>query len=111
MYNIDYLKKVSDNDQSFILEILNTFVNNGIELIDAYEKLYPASEYERLSRMVHKFIPSLNFVGVKNLHDDLCELEILLLKPSDNAKTESLIEKSKIHLLKVINQIKADYNI
>jgi HPt (histidine-containing phosphotransfer) domain-containing protein len=105
-YNLDYLKKISNDDQAFIREILNTFVESASEVVNAMTLLYKQEEFLQLSKVIHKFIPSLNFIGAKDdLEEDLNKLEIYLAKDQHPELVPDLLEKSKVTLNKLIDRI------
>jgi len=111
LYNLDYLKKISNNDEAFINEILSNFVENASELIMAINELYPKGELDKLSRLVHKFIPSLNFVGIKNLGERLNHLEVMLLENNDTAELKTMLDKSKTEIEQIVTELRSDNNL
>ena len=111
MYNLDYLNKISDHDEKFIREIIKTFIENGLELVEAIDELSEKEKFEQLSRMVHKFIPSLNFIGVKEFKPDLNVLEVDLLKMEDKDQVLETLETSKINVLELIALLQSDFEL
>ncbi|NBC82665.1 MAG: hypothetical protein GVY19_04710 [Bacteroidetes bacterium] len=105
-YNLDYLRKISNNDSAFISEILNTFIESATEVVQYISDTNSESQYEQLSRVIHKFIPSLNFVGVKGLEEDLNTLEIYLSKKQNLDEIPQRMEKAKEKINQVIKEIK-----
>jgi HPt (histidine-containing phosphotransfer) domain-containing protein len=111
MYNLDYLKKISDNDQDFIKDIIKTFIENSVELLEAIESLPAKDEYDQLSRMVHKFIPSLNFIGAKTFQPDLNQLEIDLLKTPNTKEVANKLQETTTNLNELVAVLRNDFNM
>ncbi len=74
-YDLSFLKKISGEDQSFIIDMLETFRNTAPVILGKMEKYLEQKRYEALSREAHRFIPGVSFLGVKDLEKDLIDIE------------------------------------
>ena len=74
-YDLSFLKRISDEDQSFIIDMLETFRSTAPVIVDKMEKYLNQKRYEALSREAHRFIPGVSFLGVKDLEKDLIDIE------------------------------------
>lgn len=74
-YDLSFLKKISGEDQSFIIDMLETFRNTAPGIIGKMENYLEQKRYEAMSREAHRFIPGVSFLGVKDLEKDLIYIE------------------------------------
>jgi len=85
-YDLSFLKRISGEDQAFIIDMLDTFRNTAPGIVDKMELFARRKKYEALSREAHRFIPGVTFLGVKDLEKDLIDIE-------ENAKNLENLEK------------------
>ena len=84
-YDLSFLKRVSNEDQAFIIDMLETFRKTAPGVLNKMDAFVRQKKYEALGREVHRFIPGVTFLGVKDLEADLIEME-------DNAKNLKNLE-------------------
>lgn len=74
-YDLSFLKRISNEDQSFIIDMLETFRNTAPGIVEKMDSHMKNRKYEALSREAHRFIPGVSFLGVKDLEKDLITIE------------------------------------
>ncbi len=74
-YDLSFLKRISSEDQAFIIDMLETFRNTAPGIVEKMELYASQKKYEALSREAHRFIPGVTFLGVKDLEKDLIDIE------------------------------------
>ncbi|OSS38516.1 hypothetical protein [Christiangramia flava] len=57
-YSLNYLKKVSDNNQEFILQSLQIFVDSVKKNLDEAEKAFESGDFEKVGGIAHAIKPS-----------------------------------------------------
>jgi HPt (histidine-containing phosphotransfer) domain-containing protein len=111
LYDLSMLKKLSDNDESFIKDMLQTFKRTSPPIVERMEEDIVQQKYEALGREAHKMIPGVSFLGAK-------ELETLLITIEENTKNNTGLDnmanlvtevRNKVHEL--IACFEKDFNI
>ncbi len=74
-YDLAFLKKVAGDDESFIIDMLETFRSTAPGIVSKMEEYLSQQHFEALGREVHRFIPGITFLGVKDLEEDLVAIE------------------------------------
>jgi HPt (histidine-containing phosphotransfer) domain-containing protein len=85
IYDLSMLKKLSDNNEVFIIDMLQTFKRTTPPIIKSMEEHMEQQKYEQLGREAHKLIPGVSFLGAK-------ELEKILVTIEENSKAGINIE-------------------
>lgn len=110
-YDISYLKKISNNDEDFIQEMVETFVTLTPEYFNDIENCYAEKKFDNLYKAVHKFIPTLAFVSAKEYIDKFEKLEKLALEKQDDEELHNLIPALKNYCYYLIEQLKKDFKL
>jgi len=75
LYDLSALKKLSDNDETFIIDMLQTFKRTTPPGLIRMEEYLARQKYEALGREAHKMIPGVSFLGAKQLQEVLVSIE------------------------------------
>ena len=110
-YDLSLLKKLSNNDETFIVDMLSTFKRTAGPIIERMEKLVAEKRYEALGREAHKFIPGVSFLGIKYLESDLLIIEENAKKGTDLDKMEGLVIQVKVKVKELIEAFEQDFNL
>lgn len=110
-YDLSLLKKLSNNDEAFIVDMLNTFRRTAGPIIERMEKLVSDKRYESLGREAHKFIPGVSFLGIKHLEADLLKIEENAKTGSDLEKMEELVMQVKAKVNELIDAFEQDFKL
>jgi len=81
--DLSYLKEMSDNDQSFIFDMIQSFVSQTPKDIENIWFHFSNEEYDEVANLIHKIKPSITFMGIHEIKDLVLEIE-------DNAKKRKL---------------------
>jgi HPt (histidine-containing phosphotransfer) domain-containing protein len=110
-YDLSLLKKLSNNDEVFIVDMLNTFRRTAGPIIERMEKLIVEKRYEALGREAHKFIPGVSFLGIKYLEEDLVRMEENTKTGTDLDKMEGLVLQVKAKVKELIEAFEQDFKL
>jgi len=66
---------MSDNDESFIIDMLQTFKKTTPPILQRMAEFMSQHKYEALGREAHKMIPGVSFLGALQLKDILIRIE------------------------------------
>ena len=111
IYDLSMLKKLSDNNETFIIDMLQTFKRTTPPIIERMEEHVAQQKYELLGREAHKLIPGVSFLGAK-------DLEKILVTIEENAKTginpenmPTLVSEAKNKVNELITCFENDYKL
>ena len=75
--NLGYLTSISNNDQSFINEMISTFISSTPDSLESMAKALAMGNLEQVGQIAHKIKPSLAFMGIDSLKDTVKQIEDL----------------------------------
>lgn len=84
--NLSYLKSISDGNNSFILELIDMFIEQVPEYQKTLQDLMDKKDWHNLARTAHKAKSAILMVGMDELSSDLKKLE-------ENAKVKKKIDE------------------
>jgi PAS domain S-box-containing protein len=74
-YDLEYLKNMSGNNQEFIKEMLQTFVQSIPNSLREMEDALNLSDFAKLARVTHQIKPSMTLLGINHLKDLAVQIE------------------------------------
>lgn len=75
LYNLDYLRSVSGNNEDFIREMVLTFTQTIPPVLDEMKTALDGKDWERLARMAHQIKPSFTLMGLNPLRTSIVFIE------------------------------------
>jgi HPt (histidine-containing phosphotransfer) domain-containing protein len=87
--DLSYLKKVSNNNGQFILEIIASFLESMPNTVEDIKTQLAQKNWEQLSRVVHKIKPTITLMGIHHLKDKI----VLLEQESKNGQNDNTIQE------------------
>jgi PAS domain S-box-containing protein len=76
-FDLSYLKNVSNNNESFIKEMVVTFLETMPKSIDEIRTHAKQKEWEKLARAIHKIKPSITLMGLHVAKESAIEMETI----------------------------------
>lgn len=67
IYDLSYLKNISDGSEEFVSEIINTFIEKTPELLDQMIEEATAENWKQVSSLAHKIKPNLTLLGMNSI--------------------------------------------
>jgi PAS domain S-box-containing protein len=89
-FDLSYLRSISNNNEEFIQEMMQTFVQTMPGVLDQMRESLVDKNYEKISRLAHQVKPSFTLLGI---HDQ--RPNILFIEENGKAKT-SISELVKV---------------
>ncbi|HEX7015600.1 MAG TPA: ATP-binding protein, partial [Cyclobacteriaceae bacterium] len=83
VYNLDYLKRVSGNNEEFIREMIQTFVSSLPQTLDGITEAVAKEDWDAVSRLAHQIKPSFTLMGL-----DLLREKASLIEENSRTRTE-----------------------
>jgi HPt (histidine-containing phosphotransfer) domain-containing protein len=75
LYDLGTLRTLSNNDETFILDMLQTFKRTSPPIIQRMEEYVQNHKFEAVGREAHKMIPGVSFLGATQLQEVLVKIE------------------------------------
>jgi HPt (histidine-containing phosphotransfer) domain-containing protein len=110
-YNLSYLNEISGGDKDFILDMIQTFVNNSPNEITELCHYAESQEWEKLGEYSHKFAPGLQFIGIAPLRPVINQIEDFAFKRKNLDKIPELLLRLKTECSAVCEDLKIDFKI
>jgi len=100
LVDLSYLRKVSNNNEQFIKEIVSAFLESMPSTISNIETQLVKKDWDQLARVVHKIKPTITLMGIHQLKDKI----ILLEKETKNGQDENTIQTLASEVSKFLTQ-------
>jgi hypothetical protein len=97
LYDLSALRKLSDNDETFIIDMLQTYKNTAPPILQRMNEYLKERKFEAIGREAHKMIPGVSFLGALTLKDLLVNIEEIGKTGEGTEKMASLVAQV-IHL-------------
>ncbi|MDP2387174.1 MAG: ATP-binding protein [Bacteroidota bacterium] len=104
-YELSEIEKLSEGNSSFVAKMLDTFVNNARENNRIMLESIKNKDYESLSKIAHKSIPSFSFVGLSRFIPLLKEIENNAFSEEHRKTVIENVNKITNHIKKIIPQL------
>jgi len=105
--NLDYLIEISDNDASFINEILSLFAEEAPKAASQMESfMEDSSKSVEIGQIAHKLKPSAAYVGNHELHSLLEQLQLLKDEHELDQEAKEKIKRSVLLINELEKEIK-----
>lgn len=97
--DLNFLREISDNNDSFFKEFISMFLENTLKSILDMQDAVDSLDWEKLRQASHKVKPSFNYVGLKELNLKAARIEEL-------SKNKSGLEEIKSYLNFISEKVK-----
>lgn len=84
-FDLSYLRSISDNNEQFLNEMVQTFLQSIPPILDEMSRCLTAKNWHRLSRLAHQIKPSFGLMGM----DDLRKAVYLIEQNADQKRNLS----------------------
>ena len=91
-YDLTELLKITKNNKEFTLLMLNTFLDNGENLLEKIKKAQYKGDYETIAEVAHRLLPSVEQLGLKHTASVFRLIESRYLNKRNSKKDPELIE-------------------
>ncbi len=81
-FDLSYLRSVSNNNEEFIREMMQTFVTTIPGVLTEMENAIDSNHWEKLAKLAHQVKPSFTLLGIHDLKDTILFIE-------ENGKTSN----------------------
>jgi HPt (histidine-containing phosphotransfer) domain-containing protein len=110
-YNLDYLENISEGDQEFVKDMIQTFIINVPEDLDKIKSWVKNKNWQKVGEDSHRFASSLLFLGLDNLKRIANTIEELGIKQSDVNQIPDLLDQLEKGCYQIIGELKRDFPV
>jgi hypothetical protein len=111
LYDLSQLRTLSNNDETFIIDILETFRKTNIPSIQRMHEYLAQEKYEAIGREPHKMIPGVSFLGAKPLQDILVVIEENAKEGKDLDNMSTLVKQAGDRVNELVMCFKNDFKM
>ena len=104
--NLSYLKSISKGNAAFEQKMLNAFIEQSAVDVQRLKNALLVKDWDTIYLIAHKMKPSLQFVGLTVLQDDILSLEISSKQKMHIDKVAELISTVSTIIALAIEEIK-----
>ncbi len=97
--NLNYLRSISNEDSTFISEMINTFLEATPGSLVSMGKAMKEKDLSTVGKLAHKIKPSLTFMGIDSLKDIVVDIETKGKEGTD----EDLLKKLVPEFITTVN--------
>jgi PAS domain S-box-containing protein len=105
LYDLGYLRKVSGNNETFVREMVQTFIQSVPAVLSQIEKAIPENNWQLVSKLVHQIKPSLTLIGIHSLKDKAVHIEADCKNGSPSEKTRKDITDFTATLQRTLDEL------
>jgi HPt (histidine-containing phosphotransfer) domain-containing protein len=73
--NLAYLKQVAGDNQEFIIQMIEMFLQRTPEALHEMEEKFLTQSWEDLRNIAHRIKPTYTYVGLSDIHQVLSKIE------------------------------------
>jgi len=106
LVDLSYLRKMSNNNQDFIDEIIGTFLESMPTNISEIAQNATAGNWEQVAKVVHKIKPTITLMGIHSLKDKVVLLEQEAKHNPSSAQTTTLAQEVSASLNQVVDSLR-----
>ncbi len=106
--NLNYLREISENNESFFKDFINLFLKNAPVSISEMEAALQQNDWEKLRQSAHKIKPSLSYLGMKEIHLAAVSIEENAKKQINLTEIPALLSKIKTTCKKAFAELEQE---
>ncbi|MCI5055729.1 MAG: ATP-binding protein [Flavobacteriales bacterium] len=110
LYDLKTLEEMASGDQSFVVQMLSRFLEDIPKALSDMLEAEKAKEYQKLGEIAHKVKPSLLYLGIEQVKEDILAIQENG-KNDDSESLSELVKKVQKIAEAALNQIKEDYDL
>jgi PAS domain S-box-containing protein len=106
LVDLSYLRKMSNNNQDFINEIIGTFLESMPGNINEINQNAAQGNWEQVAKLVHKIKPTITLMGIHSLKDKIVALEREAKENPGSQLATNLADEVAVSLTQVIDSLR-----
>jgi HPt (histidine-containing phosphotransfer) domain-containing protein len=107
-YNLYDLKKMSNNDETFIKQTLGIFIENSEDAVKEFRKSLREQNWKKIGEVAHKILPSCRHLEADSVVPKLMEIKSKTLIEMDNEGVTQQVNETITQLNHIISAMKEE---
>ncbi|MGC8823304.1 MAG: hypothetical protein ACP5PZ_01750 [Bacteroidales bacterium] len=109
-YNLEYLEELAAGDNNFLLSMVQDFIHQTPDTLVQIAKSISLADYALLYQLVHRFIPTLEYMGVEELVRKYRDIEQFAKAKAEIDLIKKHFEQAQADTYIIIEKLKHDFN-
>jgi HPt (histidine-containing phosphotransfer) domain-containing protein len=105
--NLSYLEDITGGDNDVILEMLDLFIRDIPTQVQKMHDFHKSSDLVSVGKEAHKLKPTLQYIGLTGMFEDIKEVEAIVKSNSNVEKLGDLIQSLQEATLECVPALKA----
>ena len=110
-YNLSKFYALSDNDEEFVLQIIDLFVTEVPQDLKQIEIGIKEKDHKQAYAYAHKIKPTLDLLGMTMAFEEILQVEAWTRAEGKKNEIEATFESIQDQIDKAIKEIKKDFDI
>ncbi len=110
-YNLSKVYALSDNDEEFVLQIIDLFVTEVPQDLKQIEIGIKEKDHKQAYAYAHKIKPTLDLLGMTMAFEEILQVEAWTRAEGKKNEIEATFESIQDQIDKAIKEIKKDFDI
>ena len=110
-YNLSKVYALSDNDEEFVLQIINLFVSEVPEDLKQIEIGIKEKDHKQAYAFAHKIKPTLDLLGMTMAFEEILQVEAWTKAEGKRKEIDATFESIQDQVDKAIKEIKKDFEL
>jgi HPt (histidine-containing phosphotransfer) domain-containing protein len=106
--DLDSLKKIARGDTAFLLKLIDHFLLETPQSMQKIEVLLEEGNYREIRDAAHKIKPSLSFMGVPKVENEIRKVEELSSSGTDPEELRKQVQSLKASIGQIISELKEE---
>ncbi len=108
-YNLAYLEELAAGDNSFLQSMIDDFVTQTPTTLMHIHEAIDNVNYEEIYRLVHRFIPTIEYMGANAIQSQFREIEQLSKTKNNIEEIKNIFLHAKENTFALIELLKNDF--
>lgn len=110
-YNLSKVYALSDNDEEFVMQIIDLFVSEVPVDLKQIEQGIKEKDHKLAYSYAHKIKPTLDLLGMSMAYEEILQVEAWTKIEGKRKEIEATFESIQSQVDKAIKEIKKDFDI
>ncbi len=110
-YNLRYLEELAAGDNEFMMSMIYDFVTQTPETLNQIALSIDNSDYKNIYSIVHRFIPTLEYIGVSFIVRKFRDIEQLAKSEAEISTIKEIFNQASKETSIIIETLKKDFLI
>lgn len=105
--NLTYLKQIAEGNDSFIIEMIEMFLNKTPQALEKLNSSYHEKNWDEMKQIAHRIKPSFGYIGLPDTQKMLAEIEKLSEEHTNPERMAELVEEVQVVSKSVFVQLQS----